>query len=187
MTELVDAGYADGKGTGDNPAIPDDPDRAPPDAPGFIAKRSWAVCRVPCRTGWTPAWARRGEDLSNPGNFVTKPLAEFGKLPFVSTLPTSLTNSTLAKNNVNTTGAKPLLPGLNKPTGTTSSSDHPRPLKKIADSIKSSLNKLAGGAHETADPANNGAVDSGELSLRRLSSRLWLRDCWRRSGRSSDG
>ncbi len=92
------------------------------------------------------------QDLSNPGNFVTKPLAEFGKLPFVSTLPTSLTNSTLAKNNVNTTGAKPLLPGLNKPTGTTSSSGHPRPLKKIADSIKSSLNKLAGGAHEDRGP-----------------------------------
>ena len=55
------------------------------------------------------------EDFANPGNFVTKPLSEVGKLPVISSLPTSLTNST-----VSTTGGK-MLPGLNKPTGTTSS------------------------------------------------------------------
>ena len=90
-------------------------------------------------------WVRRGRTSSNPGNFVTKPLAEFGKLPFVSTLPTSLPTSTLAKNNVNTTGAKPLLPGLNKPAGTTSSAGRPRPLKKIRRQHQvDRVNKLAG-------------------------------------------
>ena len=55
----------------------------------------------------------------------------------ISSLPTSLTNST-----VNTTGGKRVLPGLNKPTGTTSSSGGTRPLKKIADRIGSAVDNV---------------------------------------------
>ena len=145
MTELVDAGYQDGE------SIPSDP-RVPQPMTLFSSIGNLGGVPGSVQDGLAAGVGTAGQDLSNPGNFVTKPLDEFGKLPFVSTLPTSLPTSTLAKNNVNTTGAKPLLPGLNKPAGTTSSAGRPRPLKKIADSIKSSLNKLAGAAHETADP-----------------------------------
>ena len=77
------------------------------------------------------------EDFANPGNFVTKPLSEFGKLPVISSMPASLTNST-----VNTTGGKKVLPSLNKPTGTTSSTGGTRPLKKIADRIGSAVENV---------------------------------------------
>ena len=101
LKELVDAGYADGKGLEDDPAIPANPAVTRPMQPGLIARGlGWCAGFRAGRAGGRLDTAQ--DDLSNPGNFVTKPLDEFGKLPFISTLPTSLTNSTLAKNNVNT-------------------------------------------------------------------------------------
>ncbi len=45
LTELVDAGYADGKGTADNPAIPEDPTVTRPMQPGSSLRSSgWRAC-----------------------------------------------------------------------------------------------------------------------------------------------
>ena len=134
LTEIVNAGYDDGLGVEGNEAIPKDP-------------------RVPRPMGWVPPLpqtdrladsVRQGledgaetaqEDFENPGNFVTKPLAEFGKLPGISSLPTS-------NNTFTTNGASKFSPDAKK-AGTSSSTDRPRPLKKIADNIRSSLNRLS--------------------------------------------
>ena len=103
LTELVDAGYADGKGVDGEEAIPKDPTVPRPMQPGSSLS---ALGGVPdsVQDGSAAGVRTAQDDISNPGNFVTKPLDEFGKLPFISSLPTSLTNSTLSKNNVNTTG-----------------------------------------------------------------------------------
>ena len=98
-----------------------------------------AAGRNPARTG-----RRRGDSsrrLRQSRQLRDQAARRGGKLPFVSSLPTSLTNST-----VNTASSKKVMPGLNKPTGTTSStgSERPRPLKRLADNLK----KLAGGEHE---------------------------------------
>jgi hypothetical protein len=80
------------------------------------------------------------EDLANPGNFITKPIGEAGKLPFVSSLPSTLNNSTISTAN-----SKSGLTGLRKPAAITSSTggERPRPLKKAADDFNSSLKKFA--------------------------------------------
>ncbi len=136
VTEIVNAGYKD------NQPIPEDPTVPRPMGLG-ITETTTMLNRLPAaiQQGLDDGAETAQDDFANPGNFVTKPLGEAGKLPFVSSLPTSLTNST-----VNTTSSKKVMPGLNKPTGTTSStgSERPRPLKRLADNLK----KLAGGEHE---------------------------------------
>jgi PE-PPE domain len=142
VQEIVDAGYKD------NQPIPTDPTVPRPMGLFPATETATMLTRLPgaIQQGLDDGAATAQEDLSEPGNFVTKPLAEFGKLPGISSLPTSLTNSTL-----NTTGSKKVLPGLNKPSGITSlsGSDRPRPLKRLADNLR----KLAGGEHE--DPPAN--------------------------------
>ena len=87
MTELVNAGYNDGKGTEDNPAIPKDPTVTTADEAGLVAdglgrRAERTVQRRAATAGATTAI----EDIANPANFVTKPLGEVGKLPGISSL-----------------------------------------------------------------------------------------------------
>jgi hypothetical protein len=99
------------------------------------------------------------EDFADPNLFVPKPLNEFGSQPGVSSLPTStltttdITTTDITTTDITTTGNK-VSP---KKTDTTSSTDRPRPLKKITDNVSSSLSKLAGGLQKqkTAASENN--------------------------------
>ena len=138
VTELVDAGYQDGK------SIPDDPTVPQPMTP-FSSINNLSGLPGSVQTGLDAGVETAQKDLSNPGNFVTKPLAEAGKLPFISSLPSLNTSSSISK--LNTTGPNKAFVGLNKP-GTTSPFGGARPLKKIADNIGSSLNRLTGGSHK---------------------------------------
>ena len=86
------------------------------------------------------------EDFANPGNFITKPLGEAAKLPGIS----SLTNLSQSTSSLTSLGAKNAST-TQKPAASTSSTDRPRPLKKLADDVKSSLNKLADKPAESDD------------------------------------
>ncbi len=84
------------------------------------------------------------EDVTDPTNLITKPIDEYKTLPGLSSLGGS------------TSGVNPFLTG-NKVTpnaatsGASSSTDRPRPLKKLADDVKDSLNKLSGKPAESDD------------------------------------
>lgn len=84
LTELVNAGYADGLGMEGNEAIPVDPTKARTMQPGSSLT---ALDGVPESIGeGAEAGVKTAkEDLSNPSNFVTKPLEEVASLPLVST------------------------------------------------------------------------------------------------------
>ena len=110
-------------------------------------------------------------NFANPANFITKPLGEAAKLPFLSTL----TNSSVSQNSLtaNKTASAPQTAG----TGS-GNNERPRPLKKAADDFNSSLKKFADslqqeGARSAGERRRHG-VDRGGLSSRRLSSRWWL-------------
>jgi len=130
LTEIVNAGYKD------NTPIPDDPTVERPLGLG-ISETTTALNNLPgaVRTGLQDGARTAAQDLAKPSNFITKPLDEFRKLPLISTLP----NST-----VSTTNSTPRSADSEKTTTTTSSKQRPRPLKKIAENVRSSLQRLAG-------------------------------------------
>ena len=154
LTKLVDAGYNDGLGSTGNPAIPANPTVPRPMKPfSSLSALDAGGLQESVQEGASAGAQTAISDIVNPGNFITKPIGEIGKLPFISSLPSTLTNST-----VNTANSQKLL-SLKKPAGITSSTggDRPRPLKKIADDFNSSLKKFAAGLHEqkTEDPDND--------------------------------
>jgi hypothetical protein len=142
LTEIVNAGYKD------NQPIPDDPTVTRPMGLLPTSETATMLSRLPGSVlqGLQDGADTAQEDFANPGNLVTKPLDEFGTLPGISSLPgvSSLPTSTFATTNITTTGNK-VSPDVKK-TGTASTTDRPRPLKKIADNVSSSLKKLAGDA-----------------------------------------
>jgi hypothetical protein len=143
LTALVDAGYNDGKGTESDPAIPKDPTVTRPMQPGSSLSALGGAPKNTVQKGTNAGVQTASDDLSDPTNHVTKPLAEAGKLP----LSSSLSNSALTTNNITATEAKKASPTADD-TGAASSSERPRPLKKIVGDVRASLNKLAGGADE---------------------------------------
>ena len=90
------------------------------------------------------------ENIANPANFITKPIGEVAKLPFLSTL----TNSSVSQNSLtaNKTASAPQTAA----TGS-GNSERPRPLKKAADDFNSSLKKFADSLSKKAPaaPENN--------------------------------
>ena len=142
LTEIVNAGYKD------NEPIPDDPTVTRPMGLLPTTETATMLTNLPgaIQQGLQDGADTAQKDFADPGNFVTKPLAELGKLPGVSSL-TNLSQSTsrltsLRAKNASTT---------QKPAASTSSTDRPRPLKKLADDVKSSLNKLADKPAESDD------------------------------------
>ncbi|GFG52537.1 PE-PPE domain-containing protein [Mycolicibacterium agri] len=147
LTEIVNAGYKD------NTPIPDDPTVERPMGLG-ISESTTALNNLPgaVRTGLRDGAQTAAEDVANPSNFVTKPLDEFRKLPLISTLP----NSTVSNNNSTLRSTDPDA----KKTTTTSSKQRPRPLKKIAENVRSSLRKLTGAdKHNPAAQSENAGSD----------------------------
>lgn len=139
MTDLVNAGYNDGLGLDDNPAIPEDP-TVPRPMKLFSSLSALDANDVQgdVEDGATAGATTAFENIGNPANFITKPLGEAAKLPFLSTL----TNSSVSSNSLTSLGAKN---GTTQKTSATtgSNSERPRPLKKISDDFNSSLKKFA--------------------------------------------
>jgi hypothetical protein len=102
------------------------------------------------------------QDINNPTNFVTGPLGEAGKLPFVSTLaPTSLTNTAVSTQNVNATATAGsgirVLPGSNKAGSTSASGSTGGNLaNNFTDQVKKAVDKVTGGL-TAAKPASSNA------------------------------
>jgi PE-PPE domain len=161
MTQLVNAGYNDTKGFSGDEAIPKDPTVTRPMQPGSSLTGLGGV------PGSVPEGASDGaqtaiQDVTNPTNFVTKPLGEASKLPFVSTLvPSSLTNTAVSTQKVNTTTAgnpNPLLPVLNKAGSTSSVSGSvggTNAVKNFTDQVKNVVNKVTGGLTGAKPPAKS--------------------------------
>ena len=138
LTELVDAGYQDGK------SIPDDP-RVPQPMTPFSSLNNLDGVHSSVPVGLAKGTATAQQDLSSPTNLITKPLDEVRKLPLVSSLP--LPNSTLTTSKVGTTGPNKVLPNLSKP-GTSSSPGGANPVQKISDRVSAAVNKVTGGLHK---------------------------------------
>lgn len=108
VTQLVNAGYNDGKGLPDHPAIPEDPTVTRPMQPGSSLT---ALGGVPESV---PAGLNRGartavENVSNPTNLVGKPLDEAGKLPVISSLsPSTSTNESTLRDDSRSTNESAL-------------------------------------------------------------------------------
>ncbi|MGH3675358.1 MAG: PE-PPE domain-containing protein [Mycobacterium sp.] len=161
LTELVNAGYDDGLGEEGNEAIPLDPTVPRPMQPGSSLAGLGGVPAT-VETGFEAGADAAEDHVSSPELFVTGPLKEAGKLPFLSTLSntSTLTNTSSATNRVSTTGGNMVFPGMNR-TGTTSSTGGARPLKKIVDNISSSLSRLSGKQDKTDDAASSSPEPEG--------------------------
>ncbi len=147
LTQLVDAGYADGKGTEDNPAIPEDPTVTRPMQPGSSLS---ALGGVPgtVQTGLQRGAATAQDDLENPTNLVSKPVDELGNLPVLGSLTNTLTPTTALTR----TGGNNPLTGLNKP-GTSSTPGGANPVKSFTDRINDAVKKVTGGLGLDKKPA----------------------------------
>jgi PE-PPE domain len=117
LTRWVNAGYNDGLGIEGNEAVPVDPSVPRPMQPGSsLGAFSLGGLQVSVQEGLNAGAETLREDLSNPTNFMTKPLAEAGDLPLVSlvSLPTTTsTNTSLLPSSSGTSE----LPTTKLPTG----------------------------------------------------------------------
>lgn len=138
LTELVNAGYNDGLGMEDNPAIPLDPTVERPMKPGSSLTGLDGVPEsVP--TGVDAGVKTAQEDLAEPTKLVTKPVDEVGKLPVLSTLADDASETLLPNLKRNTTGA----------ASGDDESDAPakeRPGQRFAERINDVVKKVTGGA-----------------------------------------
>ena len=98
LTELVNAGYNDDLGVensptiGDHPAIPEDPTVPRPMKPfSSLSALDAGGSQESVQDGATAGVQTAISDTVNPSNFITKPIGEAGKLPFISSLPSTLT------------------------------------------------------------------------------------------------
>ena len=162
LTELVNAGYNDGKGVPGDEAIPVDPGVTRPMQPGSSLTGLGGVPGSVV-TGLQHGASTAVDDVTNPTNLVTKPLAEVGKLPVLSTLTSSLTNSSLTQATTTASIAdKTSLPSLKKPAGTSSGIDRPldKPLKKFTDRINDAVGKVTGGLQNKAGNDSSAGSDT---------------------------
>ncbi len=152
MTDLVNAGYNDGKGLPSDPAIPTNPTITRPMKPfSSLSALGADDVQEDVEDGATAGATTAFENIGNPANFITKPLGEAAKLPGIS----SLTNLSQSNNSLATLGAKN---GATQKTSATtgSNSERPKPLKKISDDFNSSLKKFADSVNpKKAAPSEN--------------------------------
>jgi hypothetical protein len=147
MTDLVNAGYNDGLGQEDNPAIPQNPTVTRPWQPfSSLSALDAGDLQDDVEDGATAGATTTFENIGNPSNFITKPIGEIGQLPFLSTL----TNSSVSQTGLTTSKAA----SAPQTAATGSNNERPRPLKKAADDFNSSLKKFADSLHKKA-PASS--------------------------------
>lgn len=162
MTELVNAGYNDGKGlpagTGPkgrpypaDPAIPADPTETRRMKPGSsLSALDAGALQESVQEGASDGAQTAIEDVSNPTNFVENPLKEAGKLPIISSLsPSTQTNSTVSTNTIKASSPNffaPVLPGTgNKNSSTGSAATGGNALKSFTDQVSDTVKKVTGG------------------------------------------
>jgi hypothetical protein len=164
MTQLVNAGYNDGKGMPGDPAIPADPTVTRPMQPGSSLSGLGGV------PGSIPVGLEQGvgtatQDVTNPTNFITKPLAEAGNLPGISSLsglsPSALTNSSVSSSTLKASDPNKFLPGVlpgnnNSSSNGSSSSGGAAGLKSFTEQVKDAVGKVTGGL-TAAKPASSNA------------------------------
>jgi hypothetical protein len=145
MTDLVNAGYNDGKGVTGSEAIPKDPTVTRPMQPGSSLG---ALGDVPGSVpiGLAKGGATAQDDLQNPTNLVVKPVGEVGKLPVINgaglpSLP-----------GLSTTGGNLFAPN-SKPAGTAATGGSG--LKNFSDKINDAVNKVTGGLTAAKPGASN--------------------------------
>ncbi|WP_245233859.1 PE-PPE domain-containing protein [Mycobacterium sp. PS03-16] len=171
LTELVNAGYADGKGVPGDEAIPVDPRTPRTMQPGSSLT---ALGGVPesIGEGFGASLATAEADLSDPTNFVTKPIDEAATLPLVPTLvdqPDPGLNRSASVDDGTEESARE--PESDDDTSTTRSST---PVKRFTDRLNDAVKRFtgaaSGGAQDDAndaddDKANDApADDSGDRS-----------------------
>ncbi|WP_231737696.1 PE-PPE domain-containing protein [Mycobacterium sp. IS-1742] len=164
LTELVNAGYADGLGMEDNPAIPVDPTVVRPMQPGSSLLNLGGVPDS-IDEGLSDGAETAREDFSQPTNFVTKPVDEAANLPVLSTLveqPTTERSTTELTDK----DAEEVLPEDDEGNDDGSSSGSETPAKKLGQRFTDRLNdvvkKVTGGAStaaKTDDAANGDETD----------------------------
>jgi hypothetical protein len=139
LTEIVNAGYKDNEPIQANPTLTRPMGLLPASETMTMLSRLPGAVETGVHNGLATAQA----DLSSPANFVTKPLAEVGKLPGISSPNSASTASTLKTNTVTTNGTNKSSSAPDK-TSVAAPPDHPKPLKRIAE-------KITGGKHAKAD------------------------------------
>ncbi|MDT7795197.1 MAG: hypothetical protein QOD59_4638 [Mycobacterium sp.] len=157
LTELVNAGYNDGKGIPGSEAIPKDPTVT---RPMQLGSSIGALGDVPgtLQTGLDAGEKTAQDDLESPANLVTKPLGKVGKLPVLGSLAlpnsTAPPNSTLTTNKLSTTSGNLFAPGSKRP-GSTASPGGANPVKTFIDRINDEVNKVTGGGLQKDKPADS--------------------------------
>jgi hypothetical protein len=159
LTELVNAGYDDGLGEPGNEAVPLDPTVPRPMQPGSSLANLGGVPGS-LQEGLDDGVETSEDHVSSPELFVTGPLEEAGKLPFVSTLP-SLSNTTSTTNTVDMTGGNKVFPGLTRTGSTTSSSGGSSPLQGVADRISSAVDSVTSRLSPQNDEPSDDPADAG--------------------------
>jgi hypothetical protein len=160
MTQLVNAGYNDGKGIPGDEAIPKDPTVTRPMQPGSsLTGLSGVPGSVP--EGLGDGVDTAGEDVSDPTTFVTKPLGEAGKLPIISSLPglssaaqTNTSVSSIAKPNSPNFFA-PVIPGTGKNSTNSSAAAGSNVVGNFTDQVKKAVDKVTGGLTAAKPSASN--------------------------------
>jgi hypothetical protein len=140
VREIVDAGYKDNQPIPENPRITRPMGLLPVSETATMVKNLPGDVVKGIQNGAATAQA----DFADPSNFITKPIAEFKKLPLINTLQQPSTSSLFSANSANK-----VTPASAKSGSSSSSNDRPRPLKKIADTVTSTLKKLTGADKET--------------------------------------
>jgi hypothetical protein len=155
MTDLVNAGYNDGKGLSTDPAIPVNPTITRPMKPfSSLSALNSGDLQDEAQQGASAGAETFTGHLADPSSFITGPLGEIGKLPGLSTL----TNSSVSSNSL--ASAKSAAPETKTATTGSSNSERPKPLKKIADDFNSSLKKFADAVNpKKAAPESNDESD----------------------------
>jgi PE-PPE domain len=162
MTQLVNAGYNDGKGLPGDPAIPANPAITRPMQPGSSLTGLGGVpASIPA--GLEQGVGTATQDITNPTNFITKPLGEVGSLPGISSLsglaPSTLTNSSVSSSTLNASDPNKFLPGVlpgKNNNSSNGSSGGATGLKNFTEQVKDAVGKVTGGLTGAKPAANNG-------------------------------
>lgn len=138
MTDLVNAGYNDGKGLPSDPAIPANPTITRPWKPfSSLSALDAGNLSDEAQDGAVAGATTATDHLADPSKFITEPLKEIAKLPGLSTL----TNSSVSSNSL--ASAKSAAPEAKSAATGSNNTERPRPLKAISDDFNSSLKKFA--------------------------------------------
>lgn len=167
VTQLVNAGYNDGKGLPDRPAIPKDPTVTRPMQPGssFTALSGVQVSTLDGRDAGTPTAVESGRKT---GNLATNTLDEADNLPVIPSqsrstpMSPSVSGSTFERSSPNKFAPK--LPGADRALSNGSSAIGRNGLNDFADRINDTVNRVTGRLTSAKPTASDEAKSNDTLS-----------------------